>query len=96
MLEAKAPLVFNALAARLYIDDLYDGYVKRVQDPLSQWLGFLLDKLLVHGLMVRGVAALVGLIGILFRALHLGSLHTYVYWFAAGALILGAIAFGIF
>ena len=95
-LEANLPLLFNALAARLYIDDVYDWYVKRVQNPLAQWLEFLLDKMLVHGFMVRGLAGLVGLVGILFRALHLGSLHTYIYWFAAGALLLGAIAFGIF
>ena len=95
-LEAKLPGLFKALAARLYIDDAYGWYVRKVQDPFSQGLGFLLDRLLVHGLMVRGLAGMVGLLGILCRSLHLGSLHAYVYWFAAGALLLGAVAFGIF
>ena len=95
-LEAKLPVLFKALAARLYIDDAYGWYVRKLQDPFSQGLGFLLDRLLVHGLMVRGLAGMVGLLGILCRSLHLGSLHAYVYWFAAGALLLGAVAFGIF
>ncbi len=94
-LEAKLPGLFRALAARLYIDDAYDWYVKKVQDPFSQGLSFFLDRLLVHGLMVRGVAGMVGLLGIFGRSLHLGSIHAYVYWFAAGVLLLGAIAFGI-
>ncbi len=95
-LEAKLPGLFRALAARLYIDHAYDWYVKKVQDPFSQGLSFFLDRLLVQGLMVRGVAGMVGLLGILGRSLHLGSIHAYVYWFAAGMLLLGAIAFGIF
>ncbi len=95
-LEAKLPGFFNALAARLYIDDAYDWYVRKVQDPFCQLLSIFLDQLLVNGLMVRGVAGIVGLIGIISRSLHVGSIHGYVYWFAAGVLALGAIAFGIF
>ena len=36
------------------------------------------------------------LIGIGARALHVGSLHAYVYWFLIGAVLLWAYAAGVF
>ena len=54
-----------------------------------------LDQLFISGLMVRGTAGVVGLLGIISRSLHVGNLGGYVYWFAMGVVVLGAIAFGI-
>jgi len=93
-LEVAAPGVFNALAARLYIDAAYDWYVEKIQDRVAMILGFM-DQLFISGLMVRGAAGIVGLFGIMSRSLHVGSLGSYVYWFAVGVLVLGAIAFGV-
>ena len=93
-LETAAPGVFKALAARLYIDAAYDWYVAKVQDRVALILSFL-DQLFISGLMVRGTAGIVGFFGIVSRSLHVGNLGGYVYWFAIGVLVLGAIAFGI-
>jgi hypothetical protein len=41
-------------------------------------------------------AGLVGLVGIGVRALHVGSLHVYVYWFLLGAALLWAFVAGAF
>jgi NADH-quinone oxidoreductase subunit L len=41
------------------------------------------------------VAGGTGLAGLAARALHTGSLHAYVYWFLAGAVLLWAIATGV-
>ncbi|MCZ6672024.1 MAG: NADH-quinone oxidoreductase subunit L [Verrucomicrobia bacterium] len=93
-LEAVAPGIFKALAARLYFDALYDWYVDKVQDRVALILSFL-DQLFISGFMVRGTAGVIGLFGIISRSLHVGSLGGYVYWFAIGVVVLGAIAFGI-
>lgn len=92
-LESGAPVIFKALGNRLYIDALYDWYVEKVQDRVALILSFL-DQLFISGLMVRGTAGIVGLFGIISRSLHTGNLAGYVYWFAMGVLVLGAIAFG--
>ena len=88
-------LYLRALAARLYIDAAYDWYVAKIQDRVALILSFL-DQLFISGLMVRGTAGIVGLCGIISRSLHVGNLSGYVYWFAIGVVVLGAIAFGIF
>jgi NADH-quinone oxidoreductase subunit L len=39
---------------------------------------------------------LVGLLGLGVRALHVGSLQVYLYWFLIGAALLWAYAAGLF
>jgi len=53
------------------------------------------EKIFLSGVIVRGAASLVGLVGLGARALHTGSLHTYVYWFLLGVALLWAIASGV-
>jgi NADH-quinone oxidoreductase subunit L len=92
-LEQKAPGVFAVLRSRLYFDEIYRWYVTKVQQRLADFLT-LLDMLIVHGLLVRGSAAVAALLGICGRMLHVGSLHSYVYWFLAGLLIFASYALG--
>jgi NADH-quinone oxidoreductase subunit L len=94
-LQVAAPAIFKALVARLYIDAVYDWYVAKVQDRVALILSFM-DQLFISGFMVRGTAGFVGLFGIISRSLHTGNLGGYVYWFAIGVVVLGAIAFGVF
>jgi NADH-quinone oxidoreductase subunit L len=49
----------------------------------------------IKGLFVRGSAGIVGLVGMCSRSLHDGNLHTYVYWFLAGLILLWAVASGL-
>jgi NADH-quinone oxidoreductase subunit L len=94
-LETRLPLVYRVLEKRLYIDTLYDWYVAKVQQRFAMLLNFL-DQIFVAGLAVRGTAGLVGLMGLATRALHVGSLHAYVYWFLFGLVVLWGFATGLF
>jgi NADH-quinone oxidoreductase subunit L len=95
-LEEKAPGVFCALEwLKESFDRLYNYYVAKIQQRFAMLLNFL-DQIFLAGLIIRGFAGLVGLVGYGARALYTGSLHVYVYWFLLGAVVLWAFAAGIF
>ena len=94
-LQTKAPALYGVLEKRLYIDTFYDWYVAKVQQRFAMLLNFL-EQIFLAGLIVRGLAGVVGLFGLGARALHGGSLHAYVYWFLFGAVVLWAFAAGVF
>lgn len=94
-LERDAPFLFGILQKRLFIDDLYDAYVRNVQQRVCDVLSFI-DLFMISGLFVRGTAGLVGLLGIVSRSLHAGHVHGYVYWFLGGLLLFWAFAGGLF
>ena len=56
-----------------------------MQQRFAMLLNFL-EQIVLAGLIVRGFAGLVGLVGLGARALHVGSLHVYVYWFLFGVV----------
>jgi NADH-quinone oxidoreductase subunit L len=76
-------------------DRLYDYYVAKVQQRIAMVLNFL-DQIVLAGAIIRGLAGVVGLVGYGARAFYTGSLHTYVYWFLLGAVLLWAYAAGVF
>jgi NADH-quinone oxidoreductase subunit L len=76
-------------------DAAYSFYVAKVQQRFAMLLNFL-EQIVLAGLIIRGAAGLVGLVGIGVRALHVGSLHVYVYWFLLGAALLWAFVAGAF
>ena len=93
-LQSKAPAVFGFLVVlKASFDAAYNWYVAKVQQRLAMLLDFL-ERIFLSGLIIRGLAGVVGLVGIGARALHVGSLHAYVYWFLAGAAVLWAFAGG--
>jgi len=95
-LATKAPGVFNALVAlRNSFDVAYDYYVAKVQQRIAILLN-VLEQLFLAGLIVQGFARLVGLFGMGARALHVGKLSVYVYWFFGGVVILWLFVAGIF
>ena len=95
-LEKKSSVIFSGLVAlKESFDHIYDYYVAKVQQRFAMVLNFL-EQIILSGLIIRGAAGFVGLIGIGTRALHVGSLHAYVYWFLLGAALLWAYAAGIF
>ena len=67
----------------------------KVQQRFAMLLNFL-EQIFLAGLVIRGCAGLVGLVGLGARALHTGNLHAYVYWFLLGAALLWAFAAGAF
>ncbi|HTJ77427.1 MAG TPA: NADH-quinone oxidoreductase subunit L [Rariglobus sp.] len=93
-LEDKVPSLFGFLAVvKASPDWIYDWYVAKVQQRFAMLLKFIEDMLL-SGLIIRGLSGVVGLIGIGARALHVGNLHAYVYWFLFGTALLWAYAAG--
>jgi NADH-quinone oxidoreductase subunit L len=95
-LEAKSRGLFGALVwLKESFDTLYNYFVAKVQQRFAMLLNFL-EQIFLAGLIIRGTAGLVGLVGYGARALFTGSLHTYVYWFLLGAALLWAFAAGIF
>ncbi|PXA03402.1 NADH-quinone oxidoreductase subunit L [Coraliomargarita sinensis] len=93
-LDKVAPPVYGFLKERLWFDEIYNFYVAKIQQRLADLLGFL-DVFLIKGVVVRGSAGLVGLVGMCSRALHVGNIHGYVYWFLAGLILLWAVAVGL-
>jgi len=93
-LEEKSPALFGFLAfVKGSPDTAYDWYVAKVQQRFAMLLEFL-ERIFLSGLIIRGFSGVIGLIGIGARALHVGSLHAYVYWFLFGSAILWAYAAG--
>jgi NADH-quinone oxidoreductase subunit L len=95
-LESKAGGLFRSLVAlKESFDKVYDYYVAKVQQRFAMLINFL-EQIFLAGLIIRGCAGLVGLVGLGVRALHVGSLHAYVYWFLLGAVLLWGFAAGVF
>ena len=94
-LELRAPGLFRALGAlQQCFDRCYGWYVAKVQQRLAMALNFL-DVIGLSGLVVRGTAGLAGLAGLGVRALHVGRINAYVYWFLGGVALLWLFAAGI-
>ena len=93
-LAAKSPVLFAFLGVlQGSFDAAYGYYVAKVQQRFAMLLEFL-ERIFLSGLIIRGLAGAVGLVGLGTRALHTGSLHAYVYWFLFGAAVLWAFAGG--
>jgi NADH-quinone oxidoreductase subunit L len=93
-LAAKSPALFALLSLlKGSFDGAYNWYVAKVQQRFALLLEFL-ERIFLSGVIIRGLSGVVGLVGLGARALHVGSLHAYVYWFLFGAAVLWAFAGG--
>ncbi len=91
-LEERAPFLFHGLVVlKESFDRAYLWYVRKVQQRVAIALNFI-DFIGLAGLVVRGTAGAVGLVGMGLRALHVGRVSAYVYWFLAGLAALWLIA----
>jgi NADH-quinone oxidoreductase subunit L len=94
-IESSFPVLFGALVTlRDSFDRAYDYYIAKVQQRFAMLLNFL-DLLGIGGLM-RAIAGVIGVAGLQTRAVNVGRLNVYVYWFLAGVAVLWAFAAGIF
>jgi NADH-quinone oxidoreductase subunit L len=95
-LESKSGALFRGLVTlKESFDSAYDYYVAKIQQRFAMLINFL-EQIFLAGLIIRGCAGLVGLVGLGVRALHVGSLHAYVYWFLLGAVLMWGFAAGVF
>jgi NADH-quinone oxidoreductase subunit L len=92
-LAQKSPGLFALLASKLFIDEAYNYYVAKIQQRFAMFLN-LLDQVFLAGIIIRGLAGVVGLVGLGARALHTGRLSAYVYWFLIGVVLLWGYAAG--
>ena len=65
----------------------------KVQQRFAMLINFI-DEVLIAGLLVRGLAGAVGLLGLGARALHVGNVNAYAYWFLLGLVALWAFVTG--
>ena len=93
-LATRAPGLFNGLVAlRNSFDRAYDYYVAKIQQRFAMLLNFI-EQIVLGGLIIRGFSGLVGLVGLGVRALHVGNVNAYAYWFLLGLVALWALAAG--
>ena len=94
-LEQKSPGLFGLLASKLWFDEIYAYYIDKVQQRFAILLNYL-EQIFLAGLIIRGFAGLVGLVGLGARRLHVGRTNVYVYWFLFGIVALWLFATGVF
>ncbi len=82
------------LAERFYIDAFYKSLIRCVQDGLATLTGWI-DRWLIDGVFVRGLAAGVWLFGFVARFLQVGNLQAYNFFFGAGIVILLYLIFNL-
>jgi NADH-quinone oxidoreductase subunit L len=94
-LAERSPGVFTTLSAlKASFDRFYDYYVAKVQQRFAMLLNFL-EQILLAGVIIRGLAGIVGLFGLGARALHVGNVNAYAYWFLLGTAVLWVFAAGL-
>ena len=95
-LQTRVPVVFGALTLlKESFDRLYGYYVAKVQQRLAVLLD-VLEQVFLAGWLIRGGAGVVDLLGMGARALHVGRISAYVYWFLLGVVLLWGFAAGVF
>lgn len=94
-LAKRFPGVFHVLERHGWFDDAYHWLTKQVHDRVAQIVAFA-DQFLIALIGVQGSSGLVRFTGAVLRSLQNGSLHGYVFWFALGAVLYLAFAFGVF
>ncbi|HVU33194.1 MAG TPA: proton-conducting transporter membrane subunit [Opitutaceae bacterium] len=91
-LAEKSPALFNGLVGlKESFDRVYGYYIAKIQQRFALFLNFL-EQIFLAGLIIRGLAGVVGLFGLGARALHVGNVNAYVYWFLLGVVVLWCFA----
>ncbi|MDE0571612.1 MAG: NADH-quinone oxidoreductase subunit L, partial [Verrucomicrobiales bacterium] len=74
------PYPVQVLSRKFYLDEIYIILVRIFQDAVA-WVAKQIDRLLIDGLLVRGVARLVTEIGSVLRGMQSGNLQGYAFLF---------------
>ena len=83
--------VSTALRSRLFFDAIYDRVVVPIHDAVAALFG-LIDRWLLQGLVVRGGAGAVDLVGRGLRLIQTGNIQTYAFLFVIGVAVLVILA----
>lgn len=90
-LESTVKPLWSFSRSRFYFDEIYGWYVRRIQDRAAVFVDFF-DALFIGGLGMRGSAGATGLVGLLVRSIHGGSVAVYVWSFFIGVVIVWVVA----
>jgi NADH-quinone oxidoreductase subunit L len=85
--KAKDPVRIPMFANRFYIDEVYAALIAGSQEMLaavSDWI----DRYIIDGALVRGIAGLTWGSGYVLRLLQLGNIQGYAFIFGAGVVVL--------
>jgi NADH-quinone oxidoreductase subunit L len=88
------PGFFELCRSKLFFDEIYDFYLKKIQNPLANFLE-VMELLFISGLMVRGSAGVSALFALLAKACYVGKIHAYSFWFVVGTIAFIAYAVGL-
>ncbi|MBT7983197.1 MAG: NADH-quinone oxidoreductase subunit L [Akkermansiaceae bacterium] len=80
------PYPVQVLSRKFYLDEIYIILVRIFQDAVA-WVAKQIDRLLIDGLLVRGVARLVTEIGSVLRGMQSGNLQGYAFLFGVGVIL---------
>ena len=92
-LADKSPALFQLSNSKLFFDEIYSFYVKKIQDPFFRFLE-VMELLFISGLLVRGSAGVAALFALLGKSFYSGKIHSYSFWFVSGTI--GFLAYAIF
>jgi NADH-quinone oxidoreductase subunit L len=92
-LAEKSPALFQLSNSKLFFDEIYSFYVKKIQDPFFRFLE-VMELLFISGLLVRGSAGIAALFALLGKSFYSGKIHSYSFWFVSGTI--GFLAYAIF
>jgi len=93
VVEKKMPSLYNALHAHGWFDNVYNYYVKKVQQRVATFLATFIDLFLIELLSVRGIGVVCGVIGMGVRKLHDCTANSQIKWMVAGVIMLMVLIF---
>ena len=93
IVERKFPPLYRALEKHGWFDDVYDYYVKKVQQRFATFLATFVDLFLIELLWVRGIGIVCSVTGMGIRKLHDCSANSQIKWMVAGVLLLMVLIF---
>jgi NADH-quinone oxidoreductase subunit L len=92
--KSQDPIRIPIFAGRFYIDSIYKRLIQIVQDGLAALTGWV-DRWLIDGVFVRGLAASVWLCGFVARFIQVGNVQAYSFLFGAGIVIVLYLLFNL-
>ena len=85
------PLNITLFRRKFFFDEIYNGFIKAVQDGGAAVLN-LIDRHLIDGLLVGGAGHMASGLGAAFRRLQSGNLQSYTFIIGLGLLLFWWIA----
>jgi NADH-quinone oxidoreductase subunit L len=90
-LPAKLGFLARAMRNKFYFDEIYSGLIRITHEALAKFADWI-DRWVIAGLGVRGVAGTTDLVGRALRLVQSGNVQTYAFLIVAGVVVLLLLA----